>query len=136
MGQVSAKGIGDQISRGFTAAKKGVVAVKKSIVPVNVLHWGVYPGLAAAVVVVFLLWFLGVSMTSKKEERCTTGEDSRRQCKQETVSRRRNILWYVILAPLVGLIIAGISYRIGFMINNPGLTAGVATGNMVASVFR
>lgn len=126
MGQVSAKGIGDQVSRGASALNKSIVAV-------NIVKWGVVPGAVGGFLYFLLLVFLGVSLTGSAEYRMC--DDTGGNCKVEKVSRRWNILWYIIGIPVVAIMVGGMCYQLGFMISNPKLTAGVATGHLVKGIF-
>lgn len=125
------KEFGDQISRGGRAIANGIT-------PVSVVRWGVIPGSIAGVCALLLLLFLGVSVTGTMTMNVCTKDTptSEEVCVPKQVSRKYNILWYVIGIPMASLIVGGLAYKLGFMINNQKITAGVAAGNLVAGIFK
>mgnify|MGYP006923112802 CR=1 FL=1 len=123
MGQVSAKGIGDQIAR-----------AGRNITPVDVMAWGVIPGIGGALAMLVLLRYMNVSLSGEYEAQvCTEDDDggAYKKCRPTMVSRKWNILWYIVGVPLAGFIVGSMVYQLGFAIENPGVAAGAAGASMV-----
>ena len=124
MGQVSAKGIGDQIAR-----------AGKNVTTVNYFWWYVFPGILGAVAMLVLLRLMNVSLSGEYEAQvCTEDNDGSayKKCRPTMVSREWNILWYIIGVPLAGFIVGSMVYQLGFAIENPG----VATKAAGVSMFK
>ena len=125
------KQIGDEISRGTRA-------VASAITSVSVVRWGVIPGAIASLCMFVFLIYIGIDLTGTMQvETCAQSTPTgTRDCKMVEVSKKWNILYYIIGGPMVGAVVGAMVYKLVFMINNPKFTASVAAGNMVASIFR
>tara|TARA_B100000787_G_scaffold41580_1_gene29527 strand:- start:22 stop:426 length:405 start_codon:yes stop_codon:yes gene_type:complete len=125
------KQIGDEISRGARA-------VASAITPVSVVRWGVIPGAIASLCMFVLLIYIGIDLTGKMQvETCAQSTPTgTRDCKMVEVSKKWNILLYIIGCPMVGVALGAMVYQLVFRIKNPIFTASVTAGNMVAGIFR
>lgn len=120
-----------EIGKQASAATK---AVSKSIKPVNIIKWGVIPGIVIGVVVLLILLYLRIPISGTSIARVCSGTPQ--VCVDKVVSNKYNILWY-IFAPLVGGLIAGtITYKLGVIVKNPKFGVGIAGAHMIKDVIK
>jgi hypothetical protein len=114
--------------------EKATTAIVRSIVPVNVITWGVIPGVIAGIIILIILIYLKIPLSGTRKIRVCRG--SPQVCEDKEVSNKYNILWYT-LGPLIGgLIIGSIGYKIGIMAKNPKFGVGVVGAEMITGIFR
>jgi uncharacterized membrane protein len=97
----------------------------------NPITWGVVPGVITGILILTVIAVLQVPLTGESEVTVCKTRDGVKDCENNMVSNRWNILWY-ILAPLIGgAIIGGLIFKLGFMIHNPKSGAAIVGVGMM-----
>lgn len=122
------KDIGDLTSRGFTG-------IKSNITGVNVVKWGIIPGLFTALITLVILFFLKVPISGTTTHHiCETkkqdGEDVE-ICQDKEISNKYNILMYIFLPIIFAFVVGSFIFKLGIMVNNPKLGVGIVGANMI-----
>lgn len=119
------KDIGDLTSRGFTG-------VKSNITGVNVVQWGIIPGLFTALITLVILFFLKVPLSGTTTHHiCETNKQDGEICQDKEVSNKYNILMYIFLPIIFAFIVGSGVFKLGIMINNPKFGVGIVGANMI-----
>lgn len=92
---------------------------------VNPIIWGILPGLIFGILVLFLLiTVFQIPVTGKSNQRICNNHG---KCTTEIVSNRKNILFYILLPLILGIVTGTGIYKLVFYIKNPKTGAALVT---------
>lgn len=116
---------------GNQGARLGKYASKNINAP-NYVHWYVIPGAVGCV----LSYIIGLFLLPKWNSRLHMREEHHPDCEDckpiyKNISAKWAYLAYIIVPLFIGLIIATISYKIGFSIKNPKVAAAGVVADFV-----
>ena len=91
---------------------------------------GVIPGLVIGIIVLlFLVLYLKVPIDGTSEKKVCDKDD--KHCENKDVSNKQNILIYILLPLVIGIVVGGSIYKLRFMIKNPKTGMLIVGTNMM-----
>lgn len=120
--------VGNQVSRGFTAASNSMNAP-------NYVAWMVLP-----FIVTFMVFSIFVSpllMRIKETNVCDIDPETeeKKNCRKVKVNPVLKVFLIIIFTFIVSYIVASFFFQIGIYIKNPKLAMGIETTRMIKNVF-
>ena len=108
--------------------------MKSNIHPVNIIHWGILPGLMVGLITFIVLLFLPIQITGSREEYvCSEDDDS--NCYNKKISNKYNILIYIFLPLIFAFIVGSMVFKLGIMVKNPKFGVGVVGAKMLKNAI-
>lgn len=120
--------VGNQVSRGFTAASNSMNAP-------NYVSWMVIP-----FIVTFMVFSIFVSpllMRIKETNVCDVDPETeeKKNCRKVKVNPVLKVFLIIIFTMIVSYIVASLMYRVGVYIKNPKLAMGIETTRAIKGIF-
>lgn len=124
---------------GFNSNQNITANISKGIQdfkPPNLLIWGVIPASIMFLLIILIAFKLDVQFTGTTKQKLCTMEGKEKKCKDVDVSNSWKMLVLIMLLIILPLGIGFSFYKLGIMILNPKLGAGILATGMVVDTFN